>query len=303
MYASQKHEAQKHLKALRLKHPSVTLPNGNIVVGVFEPGVAEDNELQVFNPTTGQLIRSFPHNSGCMEAIASLPDGNIVIGGGQYNQLCVFNPENGSEIRSFQAPCDRVSTIVCLPNGNILVGGFNQDSCLHTYNPTTGEHVASYIETIGGVSAMALLPNGSEVVISRPIHGDLLVLDTARFECQTQMIYATENDTVGAIFCLSNQKIIVGSSSANGMIRIIDLNNRMQINSIPQTVSITTSEQLKDICRKEMEKNYQVIRLAQKRATFFALLPAEIVRKIVLISVHELFNPEASTLNQNPSTI
>ncbi len=296
-------EAQKHLKALMLRHRSVTLPNGNIVVGVFEPGVAEDNELQVFNPKTSALIRSFPHNSGCMEAIASLPDGNIVIGGDQYNQLCVFNPDNGSEIRSFQAPCERVSAIVCLPNGNILVGGFGQDSCLHTYNPTTGEHVASYIETIGGVSAMALLPNGRDVVISRPIHGDLVVYDTARFECKTQMIYATENDTVGAIFCLSNEKILVGSYSANGRIRLIDLNKCVQIGSIPQTVSITTPEQLKDIQRKEMEKNYQVIGLARKRDTFFALLPPEIVRKIVLISGTEFFNEEASTSNLNTNTI
>src|SRR4029079_12831848 len=101
-----------------------------------------------------KLVKSFAQDGDGVNAIASLPHGNIVVGGTCYDsKIRIFNSETGESIKSFSQYGNGVNAIAVLPNETIAVGGACDYATIRIYNTETGKLTVSISQQGEGITS------------------------------------------------------------------------------------------------------------------------------------------------------
>ncbi len=160
------------------------LQDGDVIVGgsfTIAGGVAA-NRVARYNPTTdvwtalGSGI-SDVFGGGYVNALAVLPDGDVIAGGGfstaggvAANSIARCNPTTNAWSAMGSGTDDFVEGLAVLPNGDVIVGGgFTiagglAASNIARCNPSTGVWSALGSGTSSYVEALAVLPDGDVIV-------------------------------------------------------------------------------------------------------------------------------------------
>jgi RNA polymerase sigma factor (sigma-70 family) len=135
-------------------------------------------QVQVWEPTTGKLIRSFPGNYE-YEPIAVSPDGNtLAIPNGA--KIGLWDLSSGKRIRQLEA--EKVTEIYALAfsaDGKWLASS-DKSGTIHFWYPASGEHAAEHATgTMSPISLLAYSPNGKILVSGGENSAKLQLWDTA----------------------------------------------------------------------------------------------------------------------------
>jgi RNA polymerase sigma factor (sigma-70 family) len=121
--------------------------------------------VQVWEPTTGKLIRTFPGNYE-YEPVAVSPDGNtLAIPEGRGTKIGLWDVASGKAIRRLEAAnVADVQALAFSPDGKTLAAS-DQSGTIHFWYPATGEHTSQHsIGTMEPVTLLAYSPDGKVLV-------------------------------------------------------------------------------------------------------------------------------------------
>lgn len=181
------------------------LPNGDVIVGgdfTTAGGVAGTRVIARFNPATGAwspLGAGIPEEAGTVRALAVLPNGDVIVGGGftvaggvAANNIARYNPVT-DEWSALGAGTDgAVRALAVLPDGDVIAGGeFSTAggvaaSCIARFNPVTGDWSGLASGANDWVLSITIQPNGDVIaggVFSEA--GNVAVRNIARFSPAT----------------------------------------------------------------------------------------------------------------------
>ncbi len=132
-------------------------PNGDMLATK-----SADSTIRLWNPHTGQLLRTLQANSE--RGIVFSPDGNILVSGGADEKVInLWNPNTGRLLRTFKAHPNKVTDVAFSPDGSFLASA-STDGTIRLWKPNTDHLIrilhADKIDGIAFSSDSRILANG-----------------------------------------------------------------------------------------------------------------------------------------------
>ena len=183
-------------------------PDGGLV------GVVVSNLIYLWNPHTGQLHATLPHDA-LIRAIAVNPDGNILASGSMDGTLQLWNPHTETLQAVLRGDTDGgILSVAFSPDGSLLASG-SADGTLQIWDP----HTETVRATIKGYSNSAILsvafsPDGS-LLASGSVDGTIRLWDPYTRNLQTT-IRAHRDSVLSVAF--SPDGSLLASASADGTV-------------------------------------------------------------------------------------
>ncbi len=118
-----------------------------------------DSKARLWNPATGEHIRTLTGHTGWIRAVAFSPGGQLLATGGHDGTARLWNPATGVHIRTLTGHTGGVWAVAFSPGGQLLATG-GDDGAARLWNPATGEHIRTLTGHTGLVWAVAFSPGG-----------------------------------------------------------------------------------------------------------------------------------------------
>ena len=183
-------------------------PDGGLV------GVVVSNLIYIWNPHTGQLHATLPHDA-LIRDIAVNPDGNILASGSMDGTLQLWNPHTETLQAVLRGDTDGgILSVAFSPDGLLLASG-SADGTLQIWDP----HTETVRATIKGYSNSAILsvafsPDGS-LLASGSVDGTIRLWDP--YTRNLQSTIRAHRDSVLSI-AFSPDGSLLASASADGTV-------------------------------------------------------------------------------------
>lgn len=115
--------------------------------------------IQMWNPQTGQLLRTLKGHASPVADVAISPDGKILVSGSRDKTIKLWDINTGQLIRTITGHSDVVETVAISPDGTILATG-SGDKTIKLWNLQTGALIRTLTGHTQSVSALALSADG-----------------------------------------------------------------------------------------------------------------------------------------------
>lgn len=139
-------------------------PDGQTIVsGASIWGDSEDNTLRVWNPHTGNLIRTIAtHINSGLTSLTFSPNGDTIIKGNAHDPVQTWDAHTGNLITTPIAHIDSVSCIAFSRDGTMIAaGGFwDWDQTVKVWDTHTGDLISTLTEHSDQVEAISFSPDG-----------------------------------------------------------------------------------------------------------------------------------------------
>jgi WD40 repeat protein len=133
-------------------------PDGSFVVSA-----SDDKTLKLWDPDSGEELRTLQGHDGPVLDCAVAPDGSFVVSASDDKTLKVWNPATGEELATLAGHTDTVRSCAVAPDASFVVSA-SEDKTLKLWNPATGEELQTLTGHTKGVTACAVAPDGSFVI-------------------------------------------------------------------------------------------------------------------------------------------
>jgi eukaryotic-like serine/threonine-protein kinase len=146
-------------------HAGSALPNGGVLEVAFSRDgqllatSSDDQTVRLWDPATGQHIRTLTGHTGWVNAVAFSPDGLLLAAGAGGQTVRLWNPATGGRLRTLTGHTGGVRTVAFSRDGRLLASG-SGDQTVRLWNPATGECIGTLTGHTGWVNAVAFSPDG-----------------------------------------------------------------------------------------------------------------------------------------------
>ena len=127
--------------------------------GYFASG-AGDKTIKIWDPNTGECIKTLKGNSDSVNCLAVLPDGKLV-GGSADKTIKIWDTNSGKCIKTIKGHSDSVNCLAVLSDGKLVSCSF--DDTIKIWDPDTGECIKTLKGNSDSVNCLAVLPDGKLV--------------------------------------------------------------------------------------------------------------------------------------------
>ncbi len=119
----------------------------------------DDGTVRIWNPITGELLRTFTGRPSEVQPVAFSPDGTKLASCARRT-IHIMNVKTGEELRTIQMQFGRAEAVVFSPDGSMLAGG-GQDDVVRIWSVETGEELRTLTGHTGAVTCAAFSPDGA----------------------------------------------------------------------------------------------------------------------------------------------
>ena len=172
-----------------------------------------DDSARLWNPLTGEVVRTFTGHKTWVSSVAFSPDGSKVLTGSYDNTAKLWNASTGAVIRTFTGHKDYISSVAFSPDGTkVLTGSYDYTAKL--WNAATGDVSRTLEGHTGGITAVAFSPGGAKALTAsgdwQPEGGDctakLWNLDTG----DKIRTFAGHKEILSVAFSPDSTKVLTG---------------------------------------------------------------------------------------------
>lgn len=128
--------------------------------------VYSDREIQVWNATSGRLIRTITGGTGQYSAVTLSPGADLVAAGEDDGTVTLWNTTTGAKIHVLRGNGNDgwVYAIAFSPDGKLLAeSGLNAHRSVRVWNVKTGTRMGDLLGSTDADFSVAFAPDGSEV--------------------------------------------------------------------------------------------------------------------------------------------
>lgn len=120
---------------------------------------SSDNKIRVWNPRTGEPLRTLNGHSGEVKSIAISPDGQILVSGSADKTIKIWHLDTGKVLHTLTGHSDQVKSVVISPDGQTLLSA-SADKTIKMWRLYTGELLQTLTRHSEAVNCVAISPDG-----------------------------------------------------------------------------------------------------------------------------------------------
>ncbi|MBC6478269.1 MAG: WD40 repeat domain-containing protein [Hormoscilla sp. GM7CHS1pb] len=188
---------------------------------------SRDNNITIWQLTTGQLIRSLRDHSLPVMSVAITPDGETVVSGSRDSSIKIWQLKSCKLLRTLKGHANWVCAVAITPDGETIVSG-GRDKNIKIWQLKTGKLIRSFKGHLRQINSLSISPDG-QTFISGSYDNTIKV-----WELSTgQLIHSLEGhtDSVNNLAISPDGQIIV-SGSSDKTIKIWELSTGNLIRSL-----------------------------------------------------------------------
>ncbi len=124
---------------------------------------SDDNLVKLWDPKTGNRLRTLPGHAGAIQALAISSDGQTLVSGSDDQTIKVWKLGTGKLLRSLSGHRDAVAALAISPDGQTLVSG-SADRTIRVWRLSTGQLLHTLTGSTNSVSSLVIAPDGQTLV-------------------------------------------------------------------------------------------------------------------------------------------
>jgi WD40 repeat protein len=146
-------------------------PDGNRIVSA-----GWDDNLRVWDSTSGAEILSIPAGQDGISVFAVSPDGKMVVTGGSNGSLCLWDLNTKEQILTVSGNYEYLNSVVFHPHANLFasLGGIDGLSKAIIWDANTGDKLLT-IEVSEFASSLAFSPDGMYIAVGNMFTGNITI--------------------------------------------------------------------------------------------------------------------------------
>ncbi|MBW4572740.1 MAG: WD40 repeat domain-containing protein [Tolypothrix carrinoi HA7290-LM1] len=129
-------------------------PDGTILASA-----SSDNKIRLWNPRTGDPLRTLNGHSGEVKSVIISPDGEILFSGSADKTIKIWHLATGKVLHTLTGHSEEVRSLAVSPDGEILFSG-SADKTIKIWLLRTGELLQTLTEHSGAVNSIAMSKDG-----------------------------------------------------------------------------------------------------------------------------------------------
>ncbi|MEH2003001.1 MAG: WD40 repeat domain-containing protein [Nostoc sp.] len=120
---------------------------------------SSDNKIRLWNPRTGDPLRTLYGHSGGVKSVIISPDGEILFSGSTDKTIKIWHLATGKVLHTLSGHLEEVRSLAISPDGEILFSG-SADKTIKIWHLRTGELLQTITEHSQAVNSIAISRNG-----------------------------------------------------------------------------------------------------------------------------------------------
>ncbi|BAZ13052.1 WD-40 repeat-containing protein [Calothrix sp. NIES-4071] len=122
-----------------------------------------DNKIKLWNPQTGEPLRTFMGHSGEVKALALHPNGQILVSGSTDCTIKVWDLNNGRILHNLIEHTAEVKSLAVSRDGKLIISG-SSDKTIKIWHLPSGELLQTLTGHLGTVNSIAITPDDRFIV-------------------------------------------------------------------------------------------------------------------------------------------
>ncbi|MGF1935494.1 MAG: WD40 repeat domain-containing protein [Nostoc sp. ChiQUE02] len=120
---------------------------------------SSDNKIRLWNPRTGDPLRTLNGHSGGVKSVIISPDGEILFSGSTDKTIKIWHLATGKVLHNLTEHSEEVRSLAISPDGEILFSG-SADKTIKIWHLRTGELLQTITEHSEGINSITISPDG-----------------------------------------------------------------------------------------------------------------------------------------------